>query len=441
MSDRKKHPERTGRGLTRRRFSQLAGAAAALPLVAAPFAARGQASGRVVVIGGGFGGATAAKYLKKGAPDLDVVLVEPSRRFITCPYSNLVLAGWRDLESITHDYDALRDRWGVRVVHDEATAIDGAARSVRLAGGEELAYDRLVVSPGIDLRPPAEGGLEGYDEAAHAAMPHAWKPGEQTLLLRRQLEAMPDGGLFILVAPPNPFRCPPGPYERASMIAAYFTREKPRSKILILDPKEKFSKQGLFQQGWARFYGDMIEWVNLAADGKVVRVDPAAMSVESEFGVLHQGDVVNVVPPQYAKAVARGAGLADGSGWCPVDGRTFESSLVPGVHVIGDAAIASPMPKSGFAANSQGKMAAAAVISALTGRPLPEPAWVNTCYSHVAPDYAISVAGVYRADDKGIVEVEGAGGVSPTDWDDANRKLESVYADAWYDSITADMFS
>ncbi len=427
--------------LSRRRFARLAGAAAAVSFVAAPFVARGQAAGRVVVVGGGFGGATAARYLKKAAPELTVRLVEPAARFVTCPYSNLVLGGWRELESISHGYEALRDRWGVELVRDEATAIDTAARRVRLGGGDSLIYDRLVIAPGIALRAPEEGGIEGYDAAAHARMPHAWKAGEQTLLLRRQLEAMPDGGLFVLAAPPNPFRCPPGPYERASLIADYFKREKPRAKILILDSKETFSKQPLFQQAWARFYGDMIEWVSLAADGKVVRVDAASGELETEFGTLHRADVANVVPPQQAAAIARSAGLADASGWCPVDARTFESRLAEGVHVIGDSAIASPMPKSGFAANSQGKTAAAAVIAALSGQGQPQPAWVNTCYSHVAPGYAISVAAVYRAGASGIEAVEGAGGTSPLDWDDANRKLESAYADGWYDSITADMFS
>ena len=427
--------------VTRRRFTQLAAAAAATPLIAAPGIARGQAAAHVVVIGGGFGGATAAKYLKKGAPDLRVTLVEPNDSFITCPYSNLVLGGWRDLESITHRYDKLRDRWGIEHVREEATAIDAAARSVTLAGGDTLTYDRLIVSPGIDLRPPEDGGIAGYDEAAYEAMPHAWKPGAQTLLLRSQLEAMDDGGLFVLAAPPNPFRCPPGPYERVSMIADYFKKNKPNAKILVLDAKERFSKQGLFQQGWDLFYGDMIEWVSLADDGKVIEVDPATRTLITDFGMEHQADVANVVPPQYAKAVARNNGLADVSGWCPVDGQTFESTLLPGIHVIGDASIASPMPKSGFAANSQGKTAAAAAIALLEGQELANPAWVNTCYSHVAPDYAISVAGVYKATDAGIISIEGSGGVSPMDADAAERKLESVYADGWYDSITADMFS
>ncbi len=426
--------------LSRRRFTQLAAAAAAAPLLA-PAVARGQAAAHVVVVGGGFGGATAAKYLKKKAPDLRVTLVEPNESFITCPYSNLVLAGWRDLPSITHSYAALRDRWGVEQVRDEAVGIDADARTVTLAGGDSLSYDRLIVSPGIDLRPPEEGGIAGYDEAAHEAMPHAWKPGAQTLLLRRQLEAMEDGGTFVLAAPPNPFRCPPGPYERASMIAAYFKAAKPNSKILILDAKERFSKQGLFQQGWAQHYGEMIEWVSLSADGKVVEVDPASKTLITEFGMEHTADVANVVPPQYAKAIARNSGLADESGWCPVDGRTFESALMPGVHVVGDASIASPMPKSGFAANSQGKTAADAVVALLAEREPGNPAWVNTCYSHVAPDYAISVAGVYKAVDGKIVSIEGSGGVSPTDADDQVRQLESVYADAWYDSITSDMFS
>ena len=422
-------------GFSRRRF--VAAAAGASATLALPAIAYGQAAARVVVIGGGFGGATAARYLKKASPQLQVTLVEANRRFVTCPYSNLVLGGWRKMDSITFGYDKLA-KSGVTVVHDTATAVDPQKKQVRLSGGRVLPYDRLIVSPGIDIN---WKGLPGYDETAAEAMPHAWKAGAQTILLRRQLEAMPDGGLFVMSAPANPFRCPPGPYERVSMIASYFKQAKPRSKILILDAKENFSKQGLFQDGWQKFYAGMIEWVPVGKDGKVVKVDAKAKTLETEFGQVHTAAVANVIPPQTAGAIARSAGLADASGWCPIDALTFESKLVKGIHVVGDATIAAPMPKSGFAANSQGKVAAAAAAAMLLGRPTPAPAMVNTCYSHVAKDYAISVAGVYRGTaDKGLIEVPDSGGVSPRQWEDENRRLESVYADGWYTSITAEMF-
>jgi sulfide dehydrogenase [flavocytochrome c] flavoprotein subunit len=421
---------------SRRRFLS-AGAALGASTLALPAIAYGQAAARVVVIGGGFGGATAARYLKIAAPNLQVTLIEPNRRFVTCPYSNLVLGGRRNMASITFGYDRLA-KSGITVVHDRAASVDPNRKTVKLAGGRTVAYDRLIVSPGIDLR---WNQPEGYDEKAQQRMPHAWKAGEQTVLLRRQLEAMPNGGLFVMSAPANPFRCPPGPYERVSMIAEYFKKAKPRSKILILDAKENFSKQGLFQDGWAKLYGEMIEWVPVGKDGKVVKVDAATRTLETEFGQKHKAAVANVIPPQSAARIARDAGLVDQSGWCPIDAITFESKLMKDVHVIGDATIAAPMPKSGFAANSQGKVAAAAAVALLQGKaPLP-PSMVNTCYSHVGPDYAISVAGVYRGTaDKGLIEVPDSGGVSPRQWADENRRLESIYADGWYDSITGDMF-
>ena len=414
----------------------LASAAGSAALIGLPAIARGQAAAKVVVIGGGFGGATAARYLKKGAAELQVTLVEPSATFVTCPYSNLVIGGWRKIESITFTYDKLAKE-GITVARDSATAIDPQKKEVRLAGGRTLSYDRLIISPGIDIR---WGAIAGYDEKAAEAMPHAWRAGEQTLLLRRQLEAMPDGGLFVMAAPANPFRCPPGPYERVSMIANYLTQSKPKSKILILDAKENFSKQPLFQDAWAKLYPGMIEWIPVGKDGKVVKVDPAAKSLETEFGTVHKAAVANVIPPQMAAKIARDAGLADQSGWCPIDPMTFESKLHKGVHVVGDATIAAQMPKSGFAANSQGKVAAAAAIAMLKGKQPPPVGMVNTCYSHVGKDYAISVAGVYRVTDKGLIEVPDSGGVSPRQWDDGNRRMESIYADGWYASITGDMF-
>jgi sulfide dehydrogenase [flavocytochrome c] flavoprotein chain len=422
-------------GLSRRRF--VAGTAGAAAAFALPSIAYGQGAARVVVIGGGFGGATAARYLKIASPQLQVTLVEPARRFVTCPYSNLVIGGWRKLDSISFGYDNLA-KAGVTVVRDSAAAIEHDRKRVRLAGGRMLPYDRLIVSPGIDIRWNA---IAGYDEKAAEAIPHAWRAGEQTLVLRRQLEAMPDGGLFVMAAPANPFRCPPGPYERASMVASYLKGVKPRSKILILDAKENFSKQALFQDAWQKLYPGMIEWVPVGKDGKVVKVDPRTRTLETEFGQQHKAAVANVIPPQMAARIARESGLADQSGWCPIDAVTFESKLVKGIHVVGDATIAAPMPKSGFAANSQGKVAAAAAVALLQGRAPLAPSMVNTCYSHVGKDYAISVAGVYRGTaDRGLIEVPDSGGVSPRQWEDENRRLESIYADGWYASITGDMF-
>ena len=394
-------------------------------------AARGA---RVVVIGGGFGGATAAQYLKRLDPDIDVTLVEPAERFYTCPFTNLYLGGMRTFDSLGHGYDALR-RLGVNVVHALAEDIDPVGHSVALAGGERLAYDRLVLSPGVDIR---WGALEGYDQAAAELAPHAWKAGAQTHLLKRQLEAMEDGGTFILVAPANPFRCPPGPYERVSQIAHYFKTHKPRSKILLLDAKDAFSKQGLFMDGWRELYGDMIEWVGLSGDGRVVRVDAERLEVETEFGTLHRADVLNVVPPQRAGFIAERAGVTDATGWVPVNPWDFSASQVEDIYVIGDASEAAPMPKSGFCANAQGKVVAFAAAASLAGDPAPEPVWANTCYSVLAPDYGITVAGVYRVIEGQIAEVPGSGGVSPREADAGFRRREARYAAAWYQAICED---
>jgi len=418
--------------IDRRTMLARLGASGALAL--APSIARG-AAGRGVVVGGGVGGAPPAKYLKRFDPALDVTLVEPAARFYTCPFSNLVLGGLRDMASIGHGYDELVSRYGVTHVRVSAEAIDTAAKTVTVSGGEKLEYDRLLLSPGIDIK---WGALAGYDMAAAEKAPHAWKAGAQTELLRRQLEAMEDGGVFVLVAPENPFRCPPGPYERACMVAHYFKTHKTRSKVLILDAKDRFSKQPLFMQGWQQVYGDMIEWVPISKDGKVVRVDANAREVETEFGTRHKAAVLNVVPPQKAGNIAAAAGLVDEAGWAPVEPRTFESTLAPDVYVVGDASIAAPMPKSGFCANSQGKVAAAAIVASLAGREAPQPSWANTCYSTIAPDYGISVAGVYAIAEGKIVQVPGSGGVSPMDASAEFRKLEAEYAVGWYESIASD---
>ena len=419
------------------RRSILGGAVAGAASLALPSIVHANAgAAHVVVIGGGFGGATAARYLRQFAPQVRVTLVEPSERFFTCPFSNLYLAGLRSWDSIGHGYNGLR-KAGVDVVHARADHVLTDSRRVLLSNGQAISYDKLVLSPGIDMRWNA---LEGYDEAASELAPHAWKAGAQTQLLKKQLDAMPDGGKFVMVIPANPFRCPPGPYERAAMVAHYFKQHKPKSKILLLDNKDAFSKQGLFIQGWKALYGDMIEWVKQSDDGQVVRVDAKNLTVETAFGTQHKADVLNVIPPQKAGFIADRAGVTNASGWVPVKPESFASTQVKDVYVLGDATIAAPMPKSGFAANTQGKVAAAAIAAELTGKPLPTAAYANTCYSLIGTDYGISVAGVYRSEAGKLIEVDGSGGVSPANANADFRKLEADYGAAWYKAISADIW-
>ena len=403
--------------------------------LAAPLVARAQAKARVVVIGGGFGGATAARFVRRYDPALEVTLLEPNDTFVACPFSNAVIAGERELDAQRFNYQGLRAA-GVTVVKAAATSIDSGARGVSASDGVTRPYDRLILSPGIDI---IWGGLPGYDEAAALRLPHAWQAGEQTLLLRQQLRDMPDGGVVVMSVPPNPYRCPPGPYERASLIAWYLKTRKPKSKILVLDSKDVFSKQKLFQNAWKQLYPDLLEWVSLSDGGKVIRVDPATKTFQTDFD-SHRADVGIVVPPQRAGAIAAAAGVADRSGWCPIDPVTFESRLVPGVHVIGNSAIAGAMPKSAFAANAQGKVCAAAVVALLRGDKPQEPRLINTCYSVAAPDYGFSVAGVYRPVNGVLTDIEGAGGTSPLDAPASQRLAEARYGDRWFDTITAEVF-
>lgn len=411
----------------------LGGAGAGLMSLSMPAIAQGSAS-RVVVIGGGFGGATAAKYLKRANSKIQVTLVEPLQRYYTCPFTNLHFGGLRTFEQQGHNYNELR-ALGVQVIHALANDVDNKKKTVTLAGGRVLQYDKLILSPGIDIR---WGALSGYDQSAAQLAPHAWQAGPQTQLLKRQLDAMPDGGTFILAAPENPFRCPPGPYERVSMIGHYFKTRKPKSKILVLDAKENFSKQGLFLDGWKKFYGEMIEWVPVSKGGKVVRVDAKSREVETEFGKIHKASVLNVVPPQKAGFIADRAGVTASNGWVPIKAETFESTQVADIYVIGDATAASPMPKSGFVANAQGKLAAAVITASFAGRPAPKASWANTCYSLIAPDYGISVANVYDVVNGKLNEIKGSGGVSPRDASPEFRKLEADYGVAWYNAIAND---
>jgi NADPH-dependent 2,4-dienoyl-CoA reductase/sulfur reductase-like enzyme len=403
-------------------------------LAAMPSFAAGK-SACVVVVGGGFGGATAARFVRRLAPEVNVTLVEPSRTFTSCPLSNLVIAGARDLAAQRFGYQALV-REGIDVVHDRAVDVDAVARTVAVAGGAVLRYDRLILSPGIDMD---WGALEGYEARAAETMPHAWKAGEQTLLLRRQLETMEDGGLVVISVPRAPFRCPPGPYERASLIAHYLTSSKPRSKVLVLDANDQFSKQSLFQAEWAVRYGDLLEWRGASDGGRVVRVDADAMTVETDFEQV-RADVANVIPPQKAGEIAARAGVADPTGWCPVNAVAFESTLQPGIHVIGDATISAPMPKSAFTANLQAKVCAIQVVRLLRGMS-PEPTVLaNTCYSYLSPDAAISISGVYGNAGGVLADVPGAGGISPAAPDPQSRKAEAAQAFDWFRAITSESF-
>jgi len=390
---------------------------------------------KVVIIGGGFGGATCAKYLQRFDSAVDITLIEPSTRYITCPFSNTVIAGLQQMDAITHDYSAHKNR-GINVIHALAHDVDAAGKKIALDNGDVLAYDRLVIAPGIDFKWENVEGMQAEDANI---IPHAWKGGPQTTLLRNQLVSMKDGGVVIIAPPADPFRCPPGPYERISLIAHYLKQHKPKSKILVLDGKDKFSKQALFMQAWDQLYPGMIEWVGASKGGRIYEVDVATRTLHTESGDAHQGDVINFIPPQKAGALAARAGLTNNDGWCFVNQRTFESMVHKDVYVIGDACIAGKMPKSGFAANSQGKVCAAAIVTSLRGTSLPDPSYVNTCYSLVSPDYGISVAAVYRfSESEGIYKT--GGGVSPLDTDEPYRQQEARYARGWYDSITQDSF-
>ncbi len=409
-------------------------AASAAAAFAMPALAQG-AGPSVVVIGGGFAGTDCARTLKKANPRVSVTLVEANATFTACPLANAVLAGLRPLRAQQFDYaKAVAD--AITVVFQRATAVDVKTKSVSLADGTRLRYDRLVIAPGIDLRFEA---LPGYSADAAETMPHAWTAGDQVLALRNQLEAMPDGGVVVISAPVNPARCPPGPYERASMIAWYLKSKKPRSKVIVLDAKETFSMQRQFEKAWADIYPGLIEWVSLSRGGNVTEVEPATKTFVTDFDKV-TADVANVIPPQRAGAIARAAGVADRTGWCPVDPVTFESVLQPEIHVIGDAAIAGALPKSAFAAHEEGRVCARAIAQLLDGMLPAQPKVTSTCYSLIAPDYAISISGVYRPVNGLFMEVEGTGTTSPVEAPHSLRTQEANFADAWFKTITHEVF-
>lgn len=423
---------------SRRDIAKMLGAAGALAAMQ-PFGrpAFAQGAGKVVIIGGGAGGATVAHYVKKGAPQLDVTLVEVNPQYTSCFYSNLYLGGYRSLESITHSYDTIK-ALGIKVVNAYATDVDNAGKTVTLQGGDKLSYDKLVLSPGIDLKYDA---IEGYTPEAAEIMPHSWKAGAQTALLRRQLLDMPDGGLVVMAAPGNPYRCPPGPYERASMIAQMIKFYKPKSKLILLDAKDKFSKQGLFQEGWDKHYPGIVEWYGKTSelqDGTAARVDIKTMEVVTKDGRKEKAAVANIIPPQRAGIIATKAGATQGD-WCPINAEDFSSTLVRDVYVLGDASVAAPMPKSAFTANSQAKVVANAVLSELAGAKKFPARYRNTCWSLIATDDGVKIGGSYQSDAGKVVETSSF--VSKTGEDATLRADTYKESIGWYDGIVADMFA
>lgn len=408
-------------------------AAVSAGLLAAPMV-RAQGRPRVVVIGGGAGGATAARYIAKdSAGTIDVTLVEPTRAYYTCFFSNLYLGGFREIGSLAHSYGTLAAEYGINVVHDWAIGVDRDAKTVALAGGGSLSYDRLILSPGIDF---VDGAVPGWDVTSQNAMPHAFKGGSQAELLKAQIMAMPQGGVFAMVAPPNPYRCPPGPYERVSMVAHLLKQNNPTAKILIADPKESFSKQGLFEEGWNNHYSGMVERIGPDFGGANILVDPAAMTLSID-GEVTNVDVCNVIPAMKAGRIAEIAGITE-SNWAPVNAVDMSSKMDENIHVLGDAAAQGDMPKSGFSANSQAKVCANAVRGALTGSTVFPARFANTCWSLIDTNDGVKVGATYEATAEKIAQVDGF--VSQTG--ESAELREATYQESlgWYDGIVADMF-
>ncbi len=425
----------------RRHFIKVAASVTAVGIAGCTTLPKLKAEKRVVVIGGGAGGATAAKYIRKNDPTIEVTLIEAHKYHYTCFMSNEVIGGERSIQSIKFSYDKLAG-YGINIVHDLAIEIEPISKKVTTRNGDVFYYDRLVVAPGIDFK---WNEVEGYDpQIASIKIPHAWKAGSQTILLRKQLEAMQDGGTVIISVPRRPFRCHPGPYERASLIAHYLKTHKPASKVLILEPSKTFAQQKLFVQAWKRLYGfgtknSLIDWLPAAEGGKVSELDAKNMIIHSTSGEQHKADVINLIPPQQAGNIAVVSDLVNGSGWCPVHHQTFESMRYKDIHVIGDASIAKPMPKSGYSANSQAKVCAIAIVRALQGKEMLTPNFLNACYAVLGKDYAISVAAVYKLENNKIT-FKGAGGLSPMDASVEVRRRELLYAHSWYNNITQDIF-
>lgn len=416
--------------LNRRAFLGTAAAAASF---SAPMV-RAMGKPRVVVVGGGAGGATAARYLAKDSKGaIDVTLIEPTRTYYTCFFSNLYLGGFKEIGDIGHTYGGLA-AGGVNVVHDWAIGVDRDAKTVSLAGGATLPYDKLILSPGIDF---VDGAVEGWDVSAQNKMPHAYKAGSQSELLKAQLAAMPYGGVFAMVAPPNPYRCPPGPYERVSMVAHFLKQNNPTAKIIVADPKPKFSKMALFQEGWANHYEGMVDWIGDDFGGGNVSVDPDAMTVTID-GEETKVDVCNVIPAMKAGRIAELAGVTDGN-WAPVNAADMSTKADADIYVLGDASQQGDMPKSGFSANSQAKVCANAVRGALTGSKVFPAKFSNTCWSLIAPDDGVKVGATYEATPEKIAKVDGF--ISQTGESADVRKATYMESEGWYTGITNDMLS
>ena len=414
---------------------QFMGGIGALAASTFPMPAFAQAKPKVVVVGGGPGGATVAKYVAKEG-GIDVSLVEPAKRFTTCFHSNLYLGGFKTWEEITHSYDKIAKAYGIKHVRLRATTIDREKKLVHFASGRSLPYDRLVLAPGIDIK---FDSVPGYSEEVSKKLPHAWQAGAQTQLLKRQLNALSDGATIVMIAPPNPYRCPPGPYERVSMMAHVLkAKGHKKSRIVIIDPKENFSKQGLFMEGWQKHYPGMIEWQDAKMHGGVKNVDAKSMTVKTDLAE-YKAQLINVIPAQMAGKIARDAGLANASGFCPINPENMRSATDANVYVIGDACIPGDMPKSGFSANSQAKVAAMMIRGELAnGRTFPA-RYTNTCWSLIETDDTVKVGGSYAAKDGKIAATETF--VSKTGETAELRKQTQAENMGWYAGIVADIFT
>ena len=391
---------------------------------------------KIVIIGGGFGGASAALALKLLMPKADIKLIEPNKTYYACPFSNFVISNVRDMQAQAFGYAGLKAR-NITVIHDYAKDIDPFKQTVSLQNNvTRLPYDRLILSPGIDMQWNA---IKGYDIDAAQIFPHAWKAGLQTLNLQKQLLALEDGGVILMSVPRALYRCPPGPYERASLIAHYLQTQKPRSKLIILDAKDSFSKQALFEEAWAQNYQGIIEWRSASNDGIVQQIDIKSNTISTDFEDFSPG-VANIIPPQKAAIIAMKAGVTDSTEWCPINATSFESRLQQNIHIIGDAAIANPMPKSAFSANLQAKLCAIQVARLLSGLTLQPTTLTNTCYSFVAPDKAVSITGVYKNHDTSFTQLKGAGGTSPLNAKTDMRVKEAEEARIWFKAITQEAF-
>jgi NADPH-dependent 2,4-dienoyl-CoA reductase/sulfur reductase-like enzyme len=420
----------------RRQFGKMLGAAAfGLGFGSGLTRALADTRPRVVVIGGGPGGATVARYLAKdGDGKINVTLIEPTRRYYTCFFTNLYIGGFREYESIGHSYEKLAVEFGINVVHDWALSIDRAKKTVTLGSGGTLGYDALVVAPGIDIR---YDSVPGYSVEGSHNLPHAWKSATPAQLLRARIKTMKEGGTFVMLAPPNPYRCPPGPYERVSMIAHHFKQHNPRAKIIVLDPKDKFSKMELFKEGWKRHYGDMVEWQPLSSLGGLQRVDTDALTFTTGLDTF-KADAGSVIPAMTGGRIARDAGLCDDAGWAPVNAASMQSQKDPSVYVVGDATIATPMPKSGFSANSQAKVAAQAIRAQLIGARAFPARFANTCWSFIEIDDGIKVGATYKPNKGAFEEVSTV--ISKVD--ETAEVRQQTYAEffGWYKAISADIW-